>query len=574
MKKIISILCAVAMLLTAFTAAAAPTEGLIERAKSYQRGVNIKGELDPSYAGKTVSVLLVKNDADFDNLSINDVAYINDCKIKESGEYEMSFSCREGFDPAECKVYARIGKEDITSSVIEAVSQENVLELIDYNVNINQNLSVSTATVKVDNIFNVSDENIIEYHPILAFYNDDGKLIKVKLGEKNNPKVEEIIPAGTRTTKAFVWKNVTTMLPLCLPDEEVIKDNLNVLIIGNSFSVDGTAYLEKIAAAAGINMNVTVIQHGGSRLSTVWDYREADSYVDGSTTKDYPYFNYENIGGSSKYAVKLSYAFEQGIDWDYVLIQEWRPDAGTYEAAWEPYVTNLAKYIKEKCPNAEIGLQMTWAFELSKKMSSYFDGTLAAQKDMWSKSYSYNRRAASEIGAYEWKEGETVSFGGVPVKIIPSGYAIQYARSLEIDGVKKFDTIWDGAKYDAAAHNFDSLREANPDAKLVAEASALLSDQDAGKIRLHRDGFHMSQAGRYLIACVWFETLTGKSPVGNSFIPGEVMLDADVSGPTYRTKESGTQWVSYPAMDAETATLLQNVAHDAVAKYNAGQEIE
>ena len=573
MKKFSAVLLALVMIVSTFSVALASPAGLITNARSYQSGVNIKGELDTSYAGKTVSILLVKNDVDIKNVTMDDVAYINDCKVNDYGKYEMTFTCRDGFDPSACKVYARMGAEDVTSSVISAVSEENVLELIDYEVSISQDLTVSTATVSVDNIFNVTDETIVEYMPILAFYNDANQLIAMKMGEKNNPSVQMIIPSGTRTTKAFVWKNIATMLPLCTPDVETKKDNLNVLIIGNSFSVDGTFYLEHLAKAEGINMNVAVIQHGGSRLSTVWAYREQDA--DGN-----PYFSFQYVGGSSANGVDLDYAFEQGVNWDYVLIQEWRPDAGTYEAAWAPYITNLAKYIKEKCPNAEVGLQMTWAFELGKRMNSYYDGTLEGddsiagmgQKEMWANSYNFNKRAAKEIGAYEWQEGKTVSFGGVPVTIIPSGYAIQYARSVEVDGVKKFDTTWDDAKYSAAARAFDDLADG---ATLVAKSSDLISDADkaAGKIRLHRDGFHMSQQGRYLIACVWFETLTGKSPVGNSYIPGETKFDSDVSG-SYRTTKSGTQWVSYEAMDAETAELLQNVAHDAVTQYNNGIVIE
>ncbi len=574
LKKISAILLAMIMLLSSLSAMAAAPQGLITNVKSFQSGVNIKGELDAAYAGKTVSILLVNVDADMSDLSFDDVAYIDDCKVDNYGKYSLTFTCRDGFEPANCKVYARIGNEDVTSSVVNAVSEENALELIDYTVDISQDLTVSTATVEVANEFNITDSALIEYTPVLAFFDDSERLIEVKVGETNNPKVQTIIPAGTRTTKAFVWKSIETPIPLCVPDVETKKDNLNILIIGNSFSVDGTYYLEKLAKAEGIDMNVAVIQHGGSRLSTVWEYREQDP--DGN-----PYFSFQYIDGSSTGGVDLDYAFEQGVAWDYVLIQEWRPDAGTYEAAWEPYVTNLAKYIKEKCPNAEVGLQMTWAFELGKQMNGYFDGALTddpaikgiGQKEMWANCYNFNKRAAKEIGEFQWKEGTTVSFGGVPVTIVPSGYAIQYARSVEVDGVKKFDTVWDGGKYDDAARAFDALPDGST---LIADADDLISDADkaAGKIRLHRDGFHMSQAGRYLIGCVWFETFTGKSPVGNSYIPTATKFDSDVSGATYRTSKSGTQWVSYDAMDAETATLIQNIAHEAVAKYNKGDIIE
>ncbi len=57
-------------------------------------------------------------------------------------------------------------------------------------------------------------------------------------------------------------------------------------------------------------------------------------------------------------------------------------------------------------------------------------------------------------------------------------------------------------------------------------------DPEKGGISLYRDKFHMGMIyGRYLVGCVWFKTITGKSPVGNRYIPtdtaeGEV-VDAE-----------------------------------------------
>ncbi len=53
--------------------------------------------------------------------------------------------------------------------------------------------------------------------------------------------------------------------------------------------------------------------------------------------------------------------------------------------------------------------------------------------------------------------------------------------------------------------------------------------------------------GQYLNACVWFETLTGKSCVGNPFRPKYVFKDVDYS------------------LTEEKITLLQNAAHKTVA---------
>jgi len=58
--------------------------------------------------------------------------------------------------------------------------------------------------------------------------------------------------------------------------------------------------------------------------------------------------------------------------------------------------------------------------------------------------------------------------------------------------------------------------------------------------------------GQYLNACVWFETLTGESCIGNTFRP----VYTDSAGNTYTLSE-------------ELITVLQNAAHQAVANMNA-----
>lgn len=531
-------------------------DSLIDNARTYNGVINVKGALDSSYANKEVTLLLLNEGADINNLSKDDIAYVDQCKISTSGTYEISFKPFSKFVPARCRLYARVGTENVTNSVITAVSEENVLQMIDYSLVLNQDLSTATAMVNVDNIFNVQDDSIIEYMPILAFYNDDGTLLSVKRGEKNTSTLSTALPIGARTTRAFLWKTIDAQIPLDSAIKKEKKDNLNVLIIGNSFSVDGTFYLESIAKAAGVNMNVAVIQHGGSSPYEQWQFR------DDSTTN---YFNFEYVGGSSTSGVTLGYAFNQGIDWDYVLLQEWRPDKVAYEnangKAWQPYLNYLAKYVKEKCPSATLGLQMTWAFERGFDTcgGDTTDSQYANQLSMWQKSYEYNKKAAAEIGSYVWDDaGDTISSGGYPIMIVPSGYGIQYARNYMIDGVKKFDTLYDKTVFETeTANNLENY-------KFHVSYDKLINADDAanGKIRLNRDGFHMSNYGRYLIGCVWFETLTGKSVIGNTFIPGAVSLDS--------AGTSNAIFIDYTALSQGDTTLIQNIVHAAVNNYNLG----
>lgn len=556
MKKKIwaSLIMCMVMIASILTASAAPTQGLITDARTFRQGVNIKGQLDRSYAGKTVTLLLIRNTVtNLDSITIEDTAYINDAVINDFGKWELSFSCRSGFDPAECMVYARVGTEDVTSSVITAVTEDDVIELIDYSVDITQDMAASKATVEVDNVFNVQDD-IIEYVPILTFYDDGNRLLKAVVGTRNNPEVEAEIPVGTRYTKAFVWKNTETLIPLCETAEKEKVSDLDVLIIGNSFSVDGSFYAEEIAKAAGVDMNIAVFQLGGYTVKQHWEEKDEEK------------FNFQYVGGHTVRNVNLEYALAQ-CDWDIVLLQQWRgADMGEYELQWQPYMNYLAKFVKERCPYASIGLQMVWAFERGYGYSAgnTYEDQLANQKEIWSSLYDWTIRASKEVGSYQYNEdGDTITFGGYPVKIIPSGYAVQYARNYTADnGIKTFDTLWDKALFDVETkHDLGAYQFHVDAAKLINS-----EEQAAGKVRLNRDGFHMSNEGRYLLGCVWFEALTGKSVLGNTFRPGAVSLDSasSVSAPIF---------IDYDAVTEENVVLLQRLAHEAVEKYNNGERL-
>lgn len=84
--------------------------------------------------------------------------------------------------------------------------------------------------------------------------------------------------------------------------------------------------------------------------------------------------------------------------------------------------------------------------------------------------------------------------------------------------------------------------------KIIPTGTAL---QDARTTKLGndltRDGFHMSKGfGRYLAACTWFETITGKNVTRNTYVPDG--------------SEKGTE-----AISEEEAVIARKAAHRAVA---------
>ncbi|MBR4872637.1 MAG: DUF4886 domain-containing protein [Clostridia bacterium] len=80
---------------------------------------------------------------------------------------------------------------------------------------------------------------------------------------------------------------------------------------------------------------------------------------------------------------------------------------------------------------------------------------------------------------------------------------------------------------------------------MIPAGRAMLALAEAGHAPAHRDTFHASLgAGRYLLACVWYETLTGK-PVTN-----EAFSDFDV------------------AVSQETAAHVREIAHKTIKEFS------
>ena len=168
--------------------------------------------------------------------------------------------------------------------------------------------------------------------------------------------------------------------------------------------------------------------------------------------------HYRNmLGNKNEYAFEfngedtgIKVSIEQAL-----LSDEWDyitlQQASHYAPFYEtyvPYLQNLAEYVRTYSPKSKIFLQQTWAYEQDSKRLNEELG-FADQHDMLDKVVSSYNEAARDIKA----DG-----------IIPSGEAMMKAI-------------------------------------------------DSGIKKMHRDTFHADLGiGRYLIACTWYETLTGDKP--------------------------------------------------------------
>jgi|LSQX01.2.fsa_nt_gb hypothetical protein len=174
-------------------------------------------------------------------------------------------------------------------------------------------------------------------------------------------------------------------------------------------------------------------------------------------------YSYRKINRAGEKTTIMNVSLIQGItdeEWDYISFQQNSPNSGLLDTYF-PYLIQLTAYTKEHCKNSQVKFvfHQTWAYANDSDHKE-FPRYNKNQKQMYESIMKASSRAAIKAGI------ET---------IIPSGTAIQNGRS------------------------------------------SFIGD------RFCRDGYHLNlDIGRYTAACTWFESLTGKSVVGNSFVPHAV----------------------------------------------------
>lgn len=146
-------------------------------------------------------------------------------------------------------------------------------------------------------------------------------------------------------------------------------------------------------------------------------------------------------------------------DWDFVSIQQASGSSGQYDT-YTPYLPELLKYIQDNVKSPKLMFHQTWAYASSSDHGEFpkYDSN---QMTM------YNAIMSAVSSAM--KDNPSISI------LIPSGTAIQNART------------------------------------------SYLGDS------FNRDGYHLETTyGRYTAACTWYESISGKSVVGNTYAPSTV----------------------------------------------------
>ena len=241
---------------------------------------------------------------------------------------------------------------------------------------------------------------------------------------------------------------------------------LDVLMIGNSFCLSYTEELHGMAKSEGIQMNIQNLYYGGRSIKAHWERLE-------SGQADYDQFWITNDFG--RFQDPANKTIQSALDndqWDVITLQqhfdvERTVDYETALASCTPYAKNLYDHLKTNYPDADLYWHETWAYGVGYPTTD--NGrmpvdSVAVQTRQYNQIRDVSKALCEESG----------------VKMIPDGDAWQIARANAAIG--------------------DTLNKADR-----------CHDGDAG-------------GGQYLNACVWFEVLTGKSCIGNTWRPDDYIL--------------------------------------------------
>lgn len=161
---------------------------------------------------------------------------------------------------------------------------------------------------------------------------------------------------------------------------------MQVLAIGNSFSQDATRYLHRLARAAGQDLTVVNLYIGGCPLS-----RHFRNMLSGERA-----YALEINGERSQFFVSLQEAL-CNRDWDVITLQQASPLSTNYET-YQPYLNELAAYVRRFVPKAKVYIHETWPYEQGSERLEVRMGYTQYQ-DMYRDLHAAYEQAAKDIQA-------------------------------------------------------------------------------------------------------------------------------------------------------------------------------
>lgn len=194
---------------------------------------------------------------------------------------------------------------------------------------------------------------------------------------------------------------------ICNPPLPYKPSQLNVLFIGNSYSVDTAYGLPEILNNMNIkNVNVYVLYKAACSMKQHYELFK-------NREKDYVLYRY-NYQGQTVIEKKIDIRDAMSrFDYDVVVFQQYSLESGEFET-YEPYLSKLiqAYNITKIGARTTFAFNQTWAYASTKKEISRY----GSQENMYRSICSSVKRMKAE--------------SGIDV-IIPTGTAVQNARHMQ-----------------------------------------------------------------------------------------------------------------------------------------------
>ncbi len=266
----------------------------------------------------------------------------------------------------------------------------------------------------------------------------------------------------------------------------------NVLMIGCSFNYYYLDELIQIAAADGIKLNICNTYWSGVPAKNTWNWLIHD-YTNNDTQEGENVLTFishvDNPAGttiSTNMNTKDCLAWKENLErpeWDFISVQDHYGinESNSYEKCMEesvPYLPNIFRYLEATEPNATLLMHQTWSFQVG-----YVNG-------------SWSMASAEQQAAEHENIKKTI-----------------YTISQMMNPPKKL------SGYDF----FPVVPSGN--AWALARANSLIGDTLCNK-GTGGDNYHdgTTGGGQYLNACTWYETITGRSCLGNTWRPTEYTI--------------------------------------------------
>lgn len=274
---------------------------------------------------------------------------------------------------------------------------------------------------------------------------------------------------------------------LSSPSSPDHKSSIKLLCVGNSFSMNSTAFLPGLAKEGGKSVVILNCYNGGCGLSGhVAGIKAYEKDPESAAAKMY---THDGSFGESP-ALGKNFSLHEAIasdKWDFITIQQ-ASIVSDDSKSYEPDAHDLVKYLRENSPGSEILVHETWAYRE--------DDERFKNPDVFSQKTMYDRLKA----AYA-KVAATYH-----LRTIPVGDAFQTAR-----GTPMWHWVPD-TKFDYK----------NPPDNALPDQTGSLNVgwfRFYGQKDLRDDPHHANIAGQYLGSAVFYEVLFGDSVENVNYCP-------------------------------------------------------